>query len=245
MEAADRDLADITRSVTPAWADGRRRDVLERAERVFRSSALVLRANGRSAGARHVEQFADLARFHLDEPALTAIQPGDDSQPGSGLAALLEEVLDFALELLHTDRGNVQLADPVTGALSIAAHRGFDAEFLDYFAVVRDEAASACGRAAQQGAQVVIADVRTDPGFAPHREIAAASGFRAVQSTPLVASDGRLVGMLSTHYPRPATLTSRDLLLVRRFGTQIGNRLGRLLMSPPSRASAPGASSRP
>lgn len=39
-------------------------------------------------------------------------------------------------------------------------------------------------------AQTVVADVRSDPGFAPHREIAAA-GFRAVQSTPLTHYAGR------------------------------------------------------
>jgi len=50
---------------------------------------------------------------------------------------------------------------------------------------------------------VVIADVREDPRFAAHREIAANSGFQAVQSTPLVDQDSRLLGMLSTHYPAP------------------------------------------
>jgi len=46
---------------------------------------------------------------------------------------------------------------------------------------------------------VVIADVREDPRFAAHREIAANSGFQAVQSTPLVDQDSRVLGMLSTH----------------------------------------------
>jgi hypothetical protein len=116
------------------------------------------------------------------------------------LGALLDEVLEFALTSLHAERGNVQLADPATGALTIAAQRGFGPEFAEYFAAVTDDG-SACGRAARHHAQVVITDVTTDPGFAPHREIALASGFRAVQSTPLVNRAGYLVGMLSTHYP--------------------------------------------
>jgi GAF domain-containing protein len=66
------------------------------------------------------------------------------------------------------------------------------------FDVVSDDS-SACGRAARDLAQVVIADVREDPRFAAHREIAANSGFQAVQSTPLVDQDSRLLGMLSTH----------------------------------------------
>ena len=144
------------------------------------------------------------------------------------LGTLLDEVLEFALTVLHAERGNVQLADPATGALRIAAQRGFDSEFMAYFAAVADDR-SACGRAAQQRTQVVITDVTTDPGFAPHREIALASGFRAVQSTPLVNGAGHLVGMLSTHYPRPTTPPRRDLQIVSRFGALAGESLSTLL----------------
>jgi GAF domain-containing protein len=151
-----------------------------------------------------------------------------DPRAAPTLGALLDEVLEFALTLLHAERGNVQLADPATGALRIAAQRGFGSEFMAYFAAVTDDG-SACGRAAQHHAQVVITDVTTDPGFAPHRDIALASGFRAVQSTPLVDRAGHLVGMLSTHYARPTTLPRRDLQTVSRFGVLAGESLSMLL----------------
>jgi GAF domain-containing protein len=144
------------------------------------------------------------------------------------LGAALDQVLEFALTLLHAERGNIQLADPATGVLRIAAQRGFGTEFMEYFAAVTDDG-SACGRAAKQHAQVVITDVTTDPGFAPHRDIALASGFRAVQSTPLVNRAGHLVGMLSTHYPRPTTPPRRDLQIVSRFGALAGESLSMLL----------------
>jgi len=151
-----------------------------------------------------------------------------DSRAAPTLGAMLDQVLESALTLLHADRGNVQLADPATGALRIAAQRGFSPEFMDYFAAVTDDR-SACGRAAQRHAQVVIADVTTDPGFAPHREIALASGFRAVQSTPLLNRAGHLVGMVSTHYPQPTTPPRRDLQIARRFGALAGESLSTLL----------------
>jgi hypothetical protein len=149
------------------------------------------------------------------------------------LGTLLDEVLEFALTLLHAERGNVQLADPVTGVLRIAAQRGFGSEFLEYFADVADDG-SACGRAAQDHAQVVITDVTTDPGFAPHREIALASGFRAVQSTPLVNRAGHLVGMVSTHYPEPTRPPRRDLQIAARFGALAGENLTTLLTGTPA-----------
>jgi len=151
-----------------------------------------------------------------------------DSRAAPTLGALLNEVLGFALTFLHAERGNVQLVDPATGALRIAAQRGFGPEFMEYFATVADDG-SACGRAAQQHAQVVITDVITDPGFAPHREIALASGFRAVQSTPLVNRVGQLVGMLSTHYPQPTTPPRRDLRIVSQFGALVGDNLDAML----------------
>jgi GAF domain-containing protein len=95
------------------------------------------------------------------------------------------------------------------------------AEFLEYFAVVDDDHA-ACGRAARTGAQAVIVDVDTDPGFAPHRGIAAATGFRSVQSTPLVDYSGRLIGMVSTHFRRPHRPPDRDLQILQGYGDVAG-----------------------
>jgi len=213
-----------------AGHDGQHTELLERAEARFRDSAARLRASGMLGQARRAEQFADRIRLDLDHPQAarwpyrTIRDPGAVPVPGT----LLDEILGFGLELLHADRGNVQLVDPATGALRIAAQHGFGAEFLDYFAVVADDG-SACGRAARRAAQVVIADVSTDPGFAPHRDIAAASGFRAVQSTPLTDASGHLVGMISTHYPRPVRLPGRELQIMARFGALAGAWLGPLL----------------
>jgi GAF domain-containing protein len=50
---------------------------------------------------------------------------------------------------------------------------------------------------------VVIEDVVVDDDFAPYRSIAYRSGFRAVQSTPVVSSNGATLGILSTHFATP------------------------------------------
>jgi hypothetical protein len=42
-----------------------------------------------------------------------------------------------------------------------------------------------------------------DDDFAPYRSIAYRSGFRAVQSTPVVSSSGATLGILSTHFATP------------------------------------------
>jgi GAF domain-containing protein len=143
-------------------------------------------------------------------------------QPLADAVAVIDEGLEDALSLLRADRGNVQIVDPTSGSLRIAAEAGFSDEFLEYFAVVNDDDGSACAIAAQQHAQTVIPDVNADPRYAAHREIAAASGYRAVQSTPLVDARGHLLGMLSTHYPRPYRPPEKDLEVMRRLGVLMG-----------------------
>jgi GAF domain-containing protein len=124
-------------------------------------------------------------------------------------------VLDGALSLAGADFGTVQLLDPVAGSLRLVTQSGFGSGFVEYFAVVDDDH-SACGRAAREGTLVVIADVNADPGFAPHRGMAAA-GFRAVQSIPLTDDAGHLVGVVSTYFRRPHRPAGLDLRIMELY----------------------------
>jgi GAF domain-containing protein len=183
-----------------------------------------------------VEQFRrrlSLLRYgHLDDPGTRRVQDALTLLwAARGVDALLPRLLERALQLTGADRGNVQLADPDTGALRIAAQVGFDRAFLEYFAIVDDDC-SACGRAARLHSQTVVTDTCADPDFSAHREIADASGFRAVQSTPLIDRSGMLVGMVSTHYPHPGRPPDDDLRALRGYGRLAGEALSQLLVSP-------------
>lgn len=203
--------------------------VLEETEVALRKSARRLRECGQEDRARRAERFAAWARFDLDEPrvaqqlyaAAARLRGVGQLEPRAGQA------LETVLSLARADRGNVQLAD-ASGALRIIAQHGFDQEFLDHFAVVDDDR-SACGRAARHRAQLVIADVTTNPDFTPHREAAAAAGFRAVQSTPLIDKGGRLIGVVSTHYRCPYAPPARDMVIIKRYADLVGQVLARSL----------------
>lgn len=136
------------------------------------------------------------------------------------LQPLLEQVLDATIELQGADFGNVQLYDPATKGMRIVAHRGFQQDFLDYFSHV-EEGSAACGRALKNRERVVIEDVLTDPGFEPHRQIAAAADFRAVHSTPLLSRSGEPLGMLSTHFRKPHRPSDRDLRLTDLYVKEV------------------------
>jgi len=126
---------------------------------------------------------------------------------------MLGEVLDATIALQRADYGNIQLFEPATGVLQIAAQRGFSAAFLEHFARVDMNEPSCCGRALRAGERVIIEDVEQDPEYLPHRAIAAHEGYRAVQSTPIRGPEGGTIGMLSTHFRQPHRPSDRELQL--------------------------------
>ncbi|HTX09532.1 MAG TPA: GAF domain-containing protein [Solirubrobacteraceae bacterium] len=197
-------------------------NVLERVALLQLRAAAILRTNGWRHEAARAEQFAAHTRLMLNEPSATrrmhALTAGlyECSHPG----LLLEHALEGAISLIGGDLGNIQLRDPSDGSLRIAVQCGFGGEFLDHFAIVRDDT-SACGRSARHRLQTVIVDVTDDPGFAPHRAIAARSRFRAVRSTPLVDPAGHLHGVISTHYRRPHRPSRRDLQILQWYAEHI------------------------
>lgn len=145
----------------------------------------------------------------------------------SDLPQGLEEMLDATMALQRADFGNVQLRDPATGVLEIVAQRGFSAAFLEHFARVDSSDESACGRAVRAGERVIIEDVHIDAGYAPHRAIAAAEGYRAVQSTPIRGRDGQALGMLSTHFRAPHRPSDRELQLTDLYLRMVSDFIAR------------------
>jgi hypothetical protein len=161
------------------------------------------------------------------------------------LKTAVEVVLDAAIRLHAADFGNVQLLDERSRELTIFAQRGFKTPFVEFFARVTVEDTSACGLAMQQGHAVIIEDVELEPSFARYRAVAAEAGFRAVQSTPLIASTGKLVGVLSTHFVRPHRPSKLDMQTTRLYARVAADILERLVRSEALRSADPGQASLP
>jgi PAS domain S-box-containing protein len=130
------------------------------------------------------------------------------------LRMVLDKILAGAIELLDADMGHIQILDPNRGILEIAAHRGTPQELLDLICDVSTADSSACGRALQSGKRIVIEDVETDALYAPWLPIARATGYRALQSTPIMSSEGRPLGILCTHFRSTHQLNDEDLRLL-------------------------------
>jgi PAS domain S-box-containing protein len=75
-------------------------------------------------------------------------------------------------------------------------------------------AAGSCGTAAFRRETVVVTDTRVDPLWAAYRDLAAAHGLRACWSTPILASDGAVLGTFALYYREPREPEPRDLRLI-------------------------------
>ena len=123
------------------------------------------------------------------------------------LSETYEKILDGLMKVHGADFGSIQVYNSGTKELRIVAQRNFTSDFLNYFSLVTAEDSSACARALRTGKRTFIKDVEQDPEFFPHRKVAAAAGFRAVLSMPVIAQHGEPLGIFSVHFREPQSLS--------------------------------------
>lgn len=153
-------------------------------------------------------------RIQADFDALTRLQNvanlcgASDSHYDECLLA----IVDAAMAFTRADKGNIQLLNADGTALRMAAHRGLDEPFLEFFKLVGAEEASACGKAIHDNRRVAVENVMESAIFdGESRKVLLDAGIRAVQSTPLFTSKGQLIGLVSTHFARTHFFEEREL----------------------------------
>jgi len=173
----------------------------------------------RESQAKLAGEFAALGRLH--ELSVRLWRSPD-------LRAALEEMLDAAIVLLGADMGTIQLVNRERHLLEIVAQRGFAKNFLDALGRISDDNTAACGRTLRSGQRTIIEDVQTDPDYARYRETAAAAGYRAIQSTPLLDGDGALLGVFSTHWRQPHRPSETELRKLDLYARQSADFIARV-----------------
>lgn len=140
-------------------------------------------------------------------------------------------ILYDSIALLGAEYGTAQL---LTGEeLVIVAQRGLPKEFLQTFRRVRKGDGSVCGRALLLGESVVVPDVQIDPHFTAFRHVARYSHMRAVQSTPLIAQNGRQLGIASTHFANVHQPSKIEMQTLKAYGIVAAAQAFKLLGETP------------
>ncbi|MBW8887619.1 MAG: PAS domain S-box protein [Fibrobacteres bacterium] len=127
----------------------------------------------------------------------------------TGLDETLQEILRHALMVYRTGQGVLFVPLEDGSGLHIESSIGFSPGFLEKFSLI------AAGRGASGYCMltrnpVIVEDIETDALFDDFRDMAQQGGFRAVHSMPLTTRDGRLIGVLSIHFPTRRRPTDRE-----------------------------------
>jgi len=157
------------------------------------------------------ESEARLARELADAQRLQAISRLFLEQENP--QKLYHEIVDAAVALMQSDAASLQMLDGAKDELRLLAWRGFHPESAAFWQRLATETTSTCGAALGRGERMIVPDV-CDPACDVSGESLqeyCRSGLVAVQSTPLVARDGRIVGMISTHWKKRHEPADRDL----------------------------------
>jgi len=141
---------------------------------------------------------------------------------------LLDQIVATAISIGDADFGTIQLLDPQSGELRIAAQHGFPPWWLDFWDSVQSGQGS-CGTALARGERVLVYDVEQSPIFVGTQalEVQRRVGVRGIQSTPLMSRSGKLLGMFSTHYKTPYRPDERTLGLFDLLARQAADMIDR------------------
>lgn len=147
--------------------------------------------------------------------------------------ALYEKLVDAAVTIMRSDFASMQMHYAERGSggeLRLLAFRGFTPHAAEFWGWVQAKSASTCGEALRTRRRVIVSDVEKCDFLAGTDDLATyrETSIRAVQSTPLLSRNGKLVGMISTHWRNPHEPTERDLRLLDILARQAADLIERM-----------------
>lgn len=128
-------------------------------------------------------------------------------------------------------RCSIMLADHERGQLRNAAapHMPVDyGQHFDRLPIAPDS--TPCGRAAWGGRQVICDDVADDPAWGEHQALALAMGIAACSITPIIGSNGLVLGTLNMYYSLPHVPSLHEQAMARSASYLAGIVIERNLM---------------
>ncbi|WP_233887795.1 hybrid sensor histidine kinase/response regulator [Paraburkholderia flagellata] len=146
--------------------------------------------------------------------------------------ALYSRIVEAARQLLGSDFASLQMlsgAEHGRERLDLIAYCGFTPAAAEHWRVVHIDSTTSCGAAWARGERVIVPDAEAWPEFAGtvDLDVFRETGIRSMQTTPLRARDGKLIGMLSTHWTLPYAPGARQLQLFDILASQAASLIER------------------
>src|SRR5437870_59606 len=137
---------------------------------------------------------------------------------GRPLAVILDGLCRLVDTLCDKSLASILLMDPNGRCLRRGAGPSFPEAFLAAVDGVEiGPCVGSCGTAAYRKEQVIVSDIATDPLWANYRELALANGLRSGWSTPILASDGSLLGIFGIYGREPRSPTPQHQHTIKQM----------------------------
>ena len=130
---------------------------------------------------------------------------------GESPAIILDALCRLVEELAAGSLSSILLLDADTNRLRHGAAPNLPKPYVDAIdGAVIGPTAGSCGTAAYRAQPVIVCDIATDPLWADYRDLALPHRLRACWSTPILSSQGRVLGTFAVYYREPRSPTPQD-----------------------------------
>ena len=130
---------------------------------------------------------------------------------GDSRALILDALCRLVEELATGSLSSILLLDAGTNRLWHGAAPSLPRSYVDAIdGAVIGPAAGSCGTAAYRAEPVIVRDIATDPLWADYRDLALPHRLRACWSTPILSSEGRVLGTFAVYHREPRSPTPED-----------------------------------
>src|SRR6266536_3469745 len=137
---------------------------------------------------------------------------------GRPLAGILDGLCRLVDQLCDKSLASILLIDPNGRCLRRGAGPSFPEAFLAAVDGVEiGPCVGSCGTAAYRKEQVIVSDIAIDPLWANYRELALANGLRSGWSTPILASDGSVLGIFGIYGREPRSPTPQHQHTIKQI----------------------------
>jgi PAS domain S-box-containing protein len=142
---------------------------------------------------------------------------------GEALSDILESVVRAVEELQPPMIASVMLLDAGRRHLRTAAGPHLPASYTQALQGLEiGPSAGSCGTAAHTGRRVVVEDIRTDPLWASHRELAGHAGLVSCWAQPVLDREGQVIGTVAFHHREPRAPNAEDLESMEAMAGLVG-----------------------
>ena len=186
------------------------------------------------------EQAEARERVAADLSAMTRLRELGSlcAREGHYQSKCLSAVVETAIAITGAPRGSLQLVDARSGgARRSRLSMDLVKSWLNYFARVSQNAPVTAAAAMRAKQRIIVEDVTKSEIFydQPTVKVLLDAGVWAVQATPLIDADGKVFGVITTHFSAPHRPQDREL----RFDRSSGPPDRGLSQPHPSRTGAP------